>query len=329
MRLLSKFIFLGMACSPLICHAGWFSTSCAELKKDLVLEPNLRQDYRDPAPENPIDVVASLTMVDGTAYGRLTAPYKKPLVEVAYIESDVKSCRFSAGMITRLERKSPKSFEVTLTNGKTFTASLYRWRGLPATPFSSDGGVMLDKDNNFAEVRFANWFDSVQLLTMKHEPATDADEEQWQKAKRIEQVEAAGRAKVRQEALAREEARKAEAARAEQERLRRESERKLALLPLIKTVGQKVCLTADGTEDVYLGFVAMGQPQYRTEQRQFVLSGVTENSAGNRILVRIGAIMSFRQAGGAAKYWTELKGDPTYQVNQASWDEAEKWMPCQ
>jgi hypothetical protein len=126
----------------------------------------------------------------------------------------------------------------------------------------------------------------------------------------------------RKNALLIEEQQRKNAQAAEEARLRRTSNQ-----ALVKTVGQKICTDGSGSSQVYTGYVVLGKPAYQTQSNKFFLKGTTEQVAGGRILVRVSSIL-MQSPSGNSEYINQLNGDPTYQINQATWDEAMSWDVC-
>lgn len=114
--------------------------------------------------------------------------------------------------------------------------------------------------------------------------------------------------------------------RIEQARLKIEAE--AAKVKMVKTVGQRVCKSGNGTESVYSGYVVLGKPAYRYEQRLFETIGIVEGVSGERVMVRISSILSKNPISGDSKFLKELSGEEYEQVNQALWSSAYQWRPC-
>lgn len=319
---------------PLTAIGGWFSPTCSDLTSNLVRPPAVRDDFGS-QPENVQDVVMSLTTIDGRTFPRLTAPYRFNLLKVTYAESTTRRCEFGAMFIRQVVRKTPDSWEVTLTNNKTFIATPYTvsnvsWMaGFTWSPFdgTTSQNYILDKDNNLAPINTFNWVKELQSARFSLEPASDLDKSSWEDARQLIKKEAerlAENAKIEKAKKAAYEAQLAEAAQA---RAKKDFENKLAQMPIVKTVGQKICRTAMSTWKTPTGYAVLGVPQYSEEVRTTEISGITEKSSGDRVLVRVGRIVSTGLRGDI-RYEKELGGEVTYQVNQSTWDQAWPWAPC-
>lgn len=99
----------------------------------------------------------------------------------------------------------------------------------------------------------------------------------------------------------------------------------LRLLPTIKTIGQKICKTVEGTERPVLNSPA-GPIYGQAEPRQFYITAFTERAEGEKIQVRVGGIR--KQDGNRLVNIAQLNGDTTLQTNSLVWDDPMRWRPC-
>jgi TPR repeat protein len=169
-------------------------------------------------------------------------------------------------------------------------------------------------------------------------PKDDAQAMSWYR-KAAEQGDAAAQRAIvhseyrrNQKIAAAEQKRKNELATAEQQRKTVQAAedarlRKMSNQSLVKTLGQKVCTDGSGSAQVFTGYVVLGKPAYQTQSNKFFLKGTTEQVAGGRILVRVSSIL-MQSPYGQSEYINQLNGDPTYQINQVTWDDAMSWDLC-
>jgi hypothetical protein len=136
---------------------------------------------------------------------------------------------------------------------------------------------------------------------------------------RYGQAEEEQRRKAEAEALLLARQRQAEL---ERTQLVQQREQTIRDLPRIKTGGEKICKTIDGTHRDILGY-GMGKPMYGPERHvKYHISAFTENVSGSKIQVRISGI----QLNG--ENVDRVDGDTVLQNGSIIWDEALEWSLC-
>lgn len=112
----------------------------------------------------------------------------------------------------------------------------------------------------------------------------------------------------------------------EQENSLKEQENSLTMLRLVKTVGQKICRTIDGTSQDYIG-TSLGKPIFGNKYNQkFYITAFTENSVGDRIQLRVSGVR--RKDGDEFVNIDHIDGDTVIQPNSVIWDDPSQWEPC-
>lgn len=98
--------------------------------------------------------------------------------------------------------------------------------------------------------------------------------------------------------------------------------------PKVRTVGQKVCTTVAGNERQVVA-VAFGKPVFgEAASRRFLVTGFTEQVAGDRIKILIGGIRMSDERGREQPV-DKLDGDPVWERGKATWDDSPNWRLCQ
>jgi hypothetical protein len=96
---------------------------------------------------------------------------------------------------------------------------------------------------------------------------------------------------------------------------------------LVKSIGQKVCKSVDGTQKHALG-VYMGETIYgQAIGKKYYLTAFTEKVAGSKIQLRIASVMMIDRSGALVNV-NQLDGDTVMQPNSVLWDDAILWHPC-
>lgn len=331
--------FLLVLLLPLASYGGWFDSgdgkaTCIDLNNGLTHDASLNVDGLTEKVKNM--VVGALKTTDGKVYEKLVFTELSRFA-ITFHESSSEDCRFELEFISQVERKNNTSFQVTLINGKSFLASVYKNKDWLVHPFVYDTSLVLDQKRNYEAMRVGSWYKQLNNLSLqKVALAENANEK----------IAAANSAEVQKQKQAAEEDRAQAPVRLAQQDKRVEEETKVlqsevaflmqqdeafqrARIGRVKVAGQKVCTDVHGTEKVYTGFQVLGQPQYRTEPRLFTVNGTTEKSIESRIQIRVESIMSnFGGNVGQPKFLNELSGNPSYQVSQLVWVNGSQWRPC-
>lgn len=100
-------------------------------------------------------------------------------------------------------------------------------------------------------------------------------------------------------------------------------EERVKELAAMKKVGAVICKMGSGYREVFTGFIVSNIRQTRKEDFEYMMRGVVEAFAENKIQVRISSIYS--TPGG---YMDVIRGDNNYSVNQISWGDVRDWHPC-
>ncbi len=111
------------------------------------------------------------------------------------------------------------------------------------------------------------------------------------------------------------------------EEQRRKEEQIARDLPIVKTIGQKICKTVKGSQK-YATTYALGNPVYgRPVERNFMVTGFTEQVSGNKIRLLVSGI-SFLDEQYALRSVDKIDGDVVMEPGKPIWDDAANWHPC-
>lgn len=149
----------------------------------------------------------------------------------------------------------------------------------------------------------------------------------YKRDKEQERIDAAKRADEAKVQLDR--YRKAAAlAKVEMERQQRlDEEQRTRELPIVKTVGQKVCASGTGNERQVVAY-AFGKPVFSDPvNREYRVTGFTEQVAGNRIRVLVAGIQII-EGRGNTRAIDKLEGDAVLERGKPTWDDARNWRLC-